>query len=135
MRSRVLVQMSEEDADPERIETLTGLLRADLLQLDVEDVARLRSGEAPPGTRGLDVAEVGSLVVLLGQSATGLSAVVGAVRAWLARGHGPRRTSRIEIGGDVLELSEASRQDQDHLVSLFVSKHSGQDAPWPADEP
>jgi hypothetical protein len=31
---------------------------------------------------------------------------------------------RIEIGGDVLELSEVTAGEQDRLVQLFVSRHS-----------
>ena len=121
---QVLVLLSEDDADPQRLATLSGLLRAELLQLEVDDVTSLRTGEAPPGSRAVDPAAVGALVVLLGQSAQSLTPVIGAIRAWLARGHGVRRTVRIEIGGDVLELSEASAAEQDRLVSLFVSKHA-----------
>ena len=121
---QVRVTLSEDEADAERIDALANLLRADLLELKVDDVRRLRTGDAPPGSRAVDVAAIGGLVVMLGQSAHSLSAVIGAIRAWLARGHGPRRTVRVEIGGDVLELSEASLAEQDQLVSLFVSKHT-----------
>jgi hypothetical protein len=35
----------------------------------------------------------------------------------------------LEIGGDVLELSEATVADQDRLIGLFIDRHSaGQDA-------
>ena len=124
MDGQVLVMLSEDDADPQRLATLSGQLRAELLQLEVDDVTALRTGAAPPGSRAVHPAAVGALVVLLGQSAQSLSPVIGAIRAWLARGHGVRRTVRIEIGGDVLELSEASPVEQDRLVSLFVSKHA-----------
>jgi hypothetical protein len=32
---------------------------------------------------------------------------------------------KIEIDGETLELSEASRADQDRLVDLFVRRHGG----------
>jgi len=48
---------------------------------------------------------------------------VSAIRKWLARGEGTRRTVRLEIDGDALELSEASAADQERLVGLFVSRH------------
>ena len=123
MHSEVRLHLSENGADAERIDALTGLLRQELLHLDVEDVTGLRVGEAPAGTRGLDVAAVGGLLVTLGQSAAGLGAVVATIRGWLARGQGTRRTVRIEIGGDVLELSEATASDQEQLVGLFVNRH------------
>ena len=98
---------------------------------DIRDIARpaaylphVRAGEPPPGARAFDVIAVGGLLVTLGRSAEGLRAVVQAVRGWLARGQGTRRTVRLEIGGDVLELSEATAADQQRLVDVFVSRHA-----------
>ncbi|MGN9913564.1 effector-associated constant component EACC1 [Phytohabitans sp. LJ34] len=125
MNSDVRVYLAEDGADAERIDALTGYLRQELRQLDVRDVSALRGGAPPPGTRGFDVAAVGALLVTLGESAVALSGVVTTIRAWLGRGAGTRRTVRIEIGGDVLELSEATASDQDRLVALFVSRHTG----------
>ena len=122
------LQLSEEGADAERLDALTGLLRGELLQLDVEDVTGLRAGEPAPGARGLDVAAVGGLLVGLGGSAEGLRSVISAIRAWLARGGQTRRTVRLEIGGEVLELSEATTADQDRLIGLFISRHAAGEA-------
>jgi len=122
--SELRLHLSEDGADAERLDALTGFLRGDLLQLDVLDVTALRVGESPPGSRAFDVAAVGGLLVSLGSSVEGLRAVVSAVRQWLARGEGTRRTVRLEIGGDVLELSEATVADQDRLVDLFVGRHA-----------
>lgn len=119
------LQISEDGADAERLAVLAGYLRGELLQLDVEDVTALPAGEAPPGARGVDMAAVGALLVAIGQSAEGLAAVVSAVRDWLQRGAGARRSVRLELGGDALELSQASKADQDRLIGLFVSRHSG----------
>lgn len=124
MDSKLLVQLCEDGADAERLDTLTGFLRSELLQLDVADVTALRAGDPPPGARAFDMAVVGGLLVSLGRSAQGLRAVVSAIRTWLARGDGVRRTVRMEIGGEVLELSEATVADQDRLIALFVSRHS-----------
>lgn len=118
------VQLCEEGADAERLDSLTGFLRSELLQLDVADVTALRAGDPPPGARAFDVALVGGLLVSLGRSAQGLRAVVSAIRTWLARGDTVRRTVRMEIDGDVLELSVATAADQDRLIGLFVSRHS-----------
>lgn len=124
MSGELRLQLSEEGADAERLATLTGFLRDDLLQLDVQDVTSVPHGDAPPGSRAFDAAAVGALLVSLGSTVDGLRAVVSAVRNWLARGQGVRRTVRLEIGGDTLELSEASIADQDRLIDLFVRRHA-----------
>lgn len=76
---------------------------------------------------------VGGLLINLGRYAGGLRAVVSAIKTWLARGDGVRRTVRLEIGGDVLELSEATAADQGRLVALFVNRHATrEDDQWTA---
>ena len=124
MHSELRLHLSEDGADAERIDMLTGFLRRDLRELDVEDVTTLPTGEPPPGARALDAVAVGGLLVSLGRSADALRGVVAAIRRWLARGDGTRRTVRLEIEGDVLELSEATAADQERLIGLFVSRHA-----------
>ena len=128
MGSELVVHLAEDGADPERLDELTRFLRDELLQLDVDDVTALRVGEPPPGARVFDVLAVGGLLVSLSRSAEGLRQIVSAIRKWLARGEGARRTVRLEIDGDALELSEASAADQERLIGLFVSRHATGDA-------
>jgi hypothetical protein len=133
MDMNLRLQLSEEGADAERLAVLTGYLRAELLQLDVEDVTAPQTGEAPPGARVVGVAAVSGLLVALGQSAGGLQSVVSTIRDWLRRGEGTRRTVRLELDGDALELSQASAADQERLIELFVSRHAtGEGEPWSA---
>ncbi|MBU2662630.1 hypothetical protein KOI35_03845 [Actinoplanes bogorensis] len=115
--------LAEDGADPERLDGLTGQLRAELRRLDVDDVQTLPGGAPPPGTRAFDMQAVGAILVLLGQNPEVLRSVVTVVRGWLGRSDGTRRTVRLELGGDVLELSEASVAEQERLVDLFVSRH------------
>ena len=128
MGTELRVQLAEDGADAERLDELTRFLRDELLQLDVDDVTALRVGEPPPGARVFDVIAVGGLLVSLSRSAEGLRQIVSAIRKWLARGEGARRTVRLEIDGDALELSEASAADQERLIGLFVSRHATGDA-------
>lgn len=124
MDGEVRLQLSEDGADAERLDALTGYLRAELLQLDVDDVTPAQAGEVPPGARAIDVVALGGLVVSLGRAAAGLKDVVAAVRRWLSRGDGVRRTVKIQIDGDMLELSEVSAAEQDRIVDLFVQRHA-----------
>jgi hypothetical protein len=120
----IRVQLAEEGADAERLDGLTGYLREELLQLDIENVKALRAGPPPPGTRAFDAVVVGGLLVTIGRSAAGLRSVVSAVRRWLARGDRNRRMVRLEISGDVLELSDATVEDQETLVRVFLARHA-----------
>jgi hypothetical protein len=128
MGSELRLQLSEDGADAERLDALTGYLRRELLRLDVEEVVRLRAGEPPPGSRAFDVVAVGGLLVSLSRSAEGLRSVVSAIRKWLARGEGTRRTVRLELDGDVLELSEVTAAEQDRLIRLFIDRHAAEEA-------
>lgn len=132
--SQLCLHLSEDGADADRLEQLAGYLRTELLDLDVGGVTKLPVGKPPPGTRGFDVAAVGALLVSLGQTATVLRAVVVGVQNWCVRGH-RSLTVRLELDGDVLELSGASAADQRQLVELFVSRHTlGQEVSWTSHE-
>jgi hypothetical protein len=124
MDRELRLQLSEEGADAGRLTVLTGYLRSELLRLDVEDVKALPAGQPPPGSRAFDGATVGGLLIALGQSAEGLQLVVSAIKGWLRRGEPKGRTVRLELGGDALELSQASTADQERLIEMFVSRHA-----------
>jgi Effector Associated Constant Component 1 len=125
MNGELRLQLSEEGADAEQLDMLTRSLRQELLQLDVEDVTAQRAGSPPPGARGgLDAAQAGGLLVAFGNNVQGLSAVIAAIKAWLAPRRGAHRRVRLEIAGDVLELSSATMADQDQLIRLFVGRHA-----------
>jgi hypothetical protein len=108
------------DASDEEVDRLTGRLREELLELDVDDVRRAAAGEAPEGARGIDPEVLGHLLVTLAPAT--LRAVVGTVRAWLARS--AARSVRLELDGDVIEVTGVSSADQQRLVDLWIERHS-----------
>ncbi|HEX9043375.1 MAG TPA: hypothetical protein VF838_20545 [Trebonia sp.] len=124
MSVNLLIHIAEEGADAERLATLTGYLRKELLQADVADVTAPPAGEAPPGSRAIDPSLVGALLVDLGQSMTGLESVISVIRSWLGRGQPAGRGVRLQLGDDVIELSQATDADQERLVQLFIGGHS-----------
>jgi hypothetical protein len=123
MGGELSLLLAEEGADAERLEELAGFLRGELLQSEVEDVTALPAGAPPPGARSFEVAAVGGLLVTLCHSAESLRVVVSAIRGWLGRG-GTHRTVRLELDGDVLELSAATARDQDRLIEVFIARHA-----------
>ncbi|MEV7612628.1 hypothetical protein [Streptomyces sp. NPDC089799] len=124
--SSLQISIAEEGAEAERLEGLAGVLRQDLLQLEVDDVTTLRGGVPPPGARGV-VSEAGTLLVSLGTSVTALKDVLSAVVDWWRRSRS-HPTIRLELDGDVLEISEASTTQLERSFDLFVSRHAPREA-------
>lgn len=108
------------DADAEEIAEATLQLRRELLDLDVEAVELPRASEPPPGSRAVDLAVLGALVVNVTGSQL-LAAVVGAVRSWLAGS--PRRSIKLQLGGDVLELTGLPSKEQRRLTDEWLRRH------------
>jgi hypothetical protein len=109
------------DADAEEVAEATSQLRRELLDLDVEAVELPAAGEPPPGTRAVELAALGALVVTVAQSPL-LGPVVAAVRSWLAGGSA-QRSVKLELDGDVLELSGVSSKEQRRLVDEWLGRH------------
>lgn len=126
MRRQLAVQLSEEGADAERLDMLTGFLRQELLQLDVAEVTGLAAGEPPPGSRGLDPAMVGGLLVTFMQSTDVLRMLITSIRNWLSRGMNTDRVVRIKLGDDEIEIRDPCLADEERLVELFISKHAAE---------
>lgn len=112
---------AEPDADSEELAELTAHLHQELLELDVDAVELAREGEPPPNTKAMDVVGLGTLLVTLAKSAGGLRSLVSTLQSWLA---GQRRTVRIELDGDVLEMTGISSSTQDQLVSDWIARHT-----------
>jgi hypothetical protein len=108
------------DADALELAELTGQLRRQLLELDVDTVELARSAEVPEGAKPLDAVSIGALVVTAGPGL--LKTVVGLVGKWLARR--PVRCAKLTIDGDSIELSDATAAEQQQLIAAFVDRHS-----------
>jgi hypothetical protein len=106
------------DSDAEELARLAGLLRRELLQLDVEDVRMARpDGEAPEGAKAGELLAAGALVVTV--SPLLVRQVLRLIDTWLR--NRPLRTVRVELDGRVIELGHASVEDQRRLIDAFVN--------------
>lgn len=120
MDQELLVRIDEPDADDDRLEHLALGLREELLEVDVDDVRRLRAGEAPAGTRGLELAAIGALLVSVKVSTETVGAVVRTIRGWLTRGTPEGRSVTVTIGDRTLQLQSASPDQQERLIEEFL---------------
>jgi hypothetical protein len=123
MTDSAVLFVDETGAAPDRIELLAGLLRAELSSIDDVQVGRATSSNVPEGARSGEVVAAGALVVALGRSGA-LGVMIDLARRWLARSPSPGRTVKVQVGGDVLELSGASEAVEQQLVAAFVARHS-----------
>jgi hypothetical protein len=120
MATHLVLEVSEHGADQERLEELAHSLRRDLLELDVDAVERLSLGQAPPGSKGLDIAAAGAMIVVAKESVEMAARVMETIRSWLRRSPGPARTIKVTLNGQTLELSAATEAQQQQLVDKFL---------------
>ncbi len=120
MGAELKIELYEPDADLDAIDELTRNLRMELLELDVDSVSAPTAGPPPPGSKGLELAAIGALLVQVKGSVQVVSAVVATLRSWLQRGASPNRTLKVTVDGRTLELSAATAEQQQRLVDEFV---------------
>jgi hypothetical protein len=119
MPAEMVLRIDEEHADEQRREDLARSLRDELLYLDVDDVRPVRDGEPPPGSRGIDVAQVGALVVSFDGAIHAVATVVATIRSWLGSTH-EGRSVELTVGDKTLKLSSASKEQQEQLIQEFM---------------
>jgi hypothetical protein len=110
------------DADAEETERQTTQLRNELLQLDVDDVEHVSGGEAPEGTRAVELIALGSLLVKFGPDV--INAVAGALQAWLGRASS--RSITVQIGDRQIKLDGASDEERRKLVDSFLAANTAE---------
>ncbi len=110
------------DADAEELAQLADRLRAELLDLDVDDVRRPGRGEAPEDAKGASLLAAGELVVRLVAKPEVLASIIGWIGSWLGRNRA--RSVKLTLDGDSLEVSGVSSAEQDRLIDLWVTRHA-----------
>lgn len=110
------------EADTAELDELAGQLRDQLLELDIECADRATVGQAPPGARAGEILLAGALTLMLVQSSGLLTALVETVQSWVSRSGG--RSVKLEIEGDVLEVTGITRKDQRELIETWIDRHT-----------
>ena len=120
--------VSGTDADPEELDALTRALRAEILEVDeVNRVEQASAGPAPEGSKGLDVAAIGALVVGVAPGVQAVAKVIEVVRSWLANRSPSTPPLQMSIGDKSITVV-ADKKQQDELVAAFVAALTAQDA-------
>jgi hypothetical protein len=105
-----------EGADERAVERQTIDLANELRGVRGVVVERAESA-APPGGKGVNLAAIGSLLVSLTGPGGAVAAVVGVLSSWVGRENG--RKIRVKIGDNEVELSGASRDEEQQLIDAF----------------
>jgi len=105
------------DEDAGELAELTGLLRGELLDLNVAAVERPAEGAVPAGAKGV-AAVAGWLAVQLGPEA--LRAVLAKIADWAARND---RGLEVTYGGDTLKLTRITREQQETIIDDWLARH------------
>jgi len=108
--------------DAEEWDDLTRQLRSQLLELDIKGVDHMTAGQAPPGTRGNDAWVAGVLIVSLVQSSGLFTALIDMIQSWISCIGG--RSVRLEIDGDMLEVTGIGSRDQRKLIQAWIDRHT-----------
>lgn len=116
----MLIGIAEGGADAERLDYLIHGVRSELLQLEVDAVEPVRAGVPQPGSRAVDVAAMGALMVSLGGSDEALTQMMTALRSWVGRTPAPRMIE-MTVGDRTLRISDASPAQQDRMIDEFVT--------------
>jgi len=113
--------MGGPHADPEEIDELTRALRAEILEVEeVDRVERATAGPAPDGSKGLDVAAIGALVVGIAPGAQAVAKVIEVVRGWLAHRSSSTPPLQMSIGDKTITVV-ADKEQQEELVAAFIA--------------
>ena len=110
------------EADAEELAGLAVDLREQLLDLDIERADPATAGQAPPGTRAGEIFVAGALTVMLALSKKLLTALTETVQSWVSRSGG--RSVKLELDGDVLEVTGITRRDQRELIQAWIDRHT-----------
>jgi hypothetical protein len=119
-QARLIIEVSEDGADPDAVVALTDALQQDLLELDVEDVDAPATAKPPDDAKAGEGLAIGTLVVTLTPAM--LTAVVAVTRSWLSRQ--AHRRVKLKLGDDVLEMSGVSQDDQHRIVDDWLRRHA-----------
>ncbi len=110
------------EADAEELAELTVHLREQLLELDIESADPATVGQAPPGTRAGEIVVAGALTVMLARSSGLLTKLIETVQSWVSLSGG--RSVKLELDGDVLEVTGITRADQRELIQVWIDRHT-----------
>jgi hypothetical protein len=123
--SQISLHVEAVDAGPEgpaAIEQFAQELRTELTGLGVRRVEQVPVGEAPEGTRAIELLAVCGFVITAVQTGEALTKVVYAIRALARRYAQLRRAVRLTLDGQEMDLATAGDEELGRVVRVLLSR-------------
>ncbi|RZT77866.1 hypothetical protein EV382_1033 [Micromonospora violae] len=114
----LLIRIKDDQSTSEQLDELAIDLREVILESGVGSAERRSGQPVLPGTRGVELLEVGALVVQVALETGLLADVIQRIRDW--RGRQQVQHVEIELNGSRLVVSNATMEQQQALVEHFV---------------
>ncbi|HEY3312828.1 MAG TPA: hypothetical protein VGK00_14405 [Anaerolineales bacterium] len=118
--TKLILEVSAQDATIEDIDQLTRQLLGELRELDAESVELMRAGSVPEGTKSADPVTTGAIVMAVLPNM--LPKLFELVRAWAARGPGRTVKFKGKVAGQTFEFEGSSEDLQKIISSLSETK-------------
>lgn len=112
----LLLLDTDYGAGAEELASLTGNLRQQLLQTEVNDVHTVRSGELPEGAKAAGAVEWGALLITLAKSKHVIAGVVAALTTWIQRNQGTQ--AHLKVGPCDIDL-KGMQLDQEAIQRML----------------
>jgi hypothetical protein len=113
-----LVTLTVIDDDSADLPALMWDLRNELHDTDLDPTIFEEAGQEV-GSKGLG--SVAHWLTLQDLGADGFRAAIVTALQWVIR---TRRTVRVQVGSDILVLTNATLEQQDRVIEAFIARHS-----------
>ena len=136
MADEILVEVFGEGDRAEQ-DRMAQELRRELLQVrEVEAVDPAVSGPAPPGSKGLEIAAIGAVLVQVAGNVDAISKLVKVALGWFNR-KPAGKAMRVTINGQTIEFTPDAAQQAEMMRAFIDAAQAGPaatEAPTPAPE-
>lgn len=119
--STLFVELSVDGGDPAELDELTRQLAGEVNDLNVEQVEQVSAGDAPEGSKALDMAAIGELAVTLAPSLIG--PLFDLLKSWVERKPSTPVKVRVRVGKRTAQIeydpTRTSAKDLEALIKTL----------------
>ena len=119
--TELLVELSLEGGDAAELDELTRQLRAEMEDLNVDSVEQVSAGEAPEGTKAVDLAAIGQIAITLAPAI--VPPLFNLLKSWVERKPSTPVKVRVKVGKRTAQIeydpTKTSAKDLEGLIKAL----------------